>query len=280
MTPLQARTTSRRAGLLHSCLLRPMIPMRYLTDADALTWLLGQHDDAEHRPVASRSAWLDQIDQQRGTLLVPATVLAEVLTDTGRAGEGAWRTLHAHRVVEVLPFDERAAREQARLAGEGAALAVALKAASLERRQLVVLARLRGAALLSTQPDGRALAQQAGVAVQSVRELVAGCALRQLALPLEDEPAPAAAPAPVAAPPALMRAPGMDLSVFRDIAQALDSIFDEGRAGGETETAAEPQAAPPQRPPVPVLPAWLLAPPAAAPSASCSGETSEQGPAA
>ena len=37
MTPLQARTTSRRAGLLHSCLLRPMIPMRYLTDADALT---------------------------------------------------------------------------------------------------------------------------------------------------------------------------------------------------------------------------------------------------
>ena len=226
-----------------------MIPMRYLTDADALTWLLGQHDDAEHRPVASRSAWLDQIDQQRGTLLVPATVLAEVLTDTGRAGEGA-------------------------------ALAVALKAASLERRQLVVLARLRGAVLLSTQPDGRALAQQAGVAVQSVRELVAGCALRQLALPLEDEPAPAAAPAPVAAPPALMRAPGMDLSVFRDIAQALDSIFDEGRAGGETETAAEPQAAPPQRPPVPVLPAWLLAPPAAAPSASSSGETSEQGPAA
>ena len=209
-----------------------MIPMRYLTDADALTWLLGQHDDAEHRPVASRSAWLDQIDQQRGTLLVPATVLAEVLTDTGRAGEGAWRTLHAHRVVEVLPFDERAAREQA------------------------------------------------GVAVQSVRELVAGCALRQLALPLEDEPAPAAAPAPVAAPPALMRAPGMDLSVFRDIAQALDSIFDEGRAGGETETAAEPQAAPPQRPPVPVLPAWLLAPPAAAPSASSSGETPEQGPAA
>lgn len=240
-----------------------MIPMRYLTDADALTWLLGQHDDAEHRPVASRSAWLDQIDQQRGTLLVPATVLAEVLTDTGRAGEGAWRTLHAHRVVEVLPFDERAAREQARLAGEGAALAVALKAASLERRQLVVLARLRGAVLLSTQPDGRALAQQAGVAVQSVRELVAGCA-----------------PAPVAAPPALMRAPGMDLSVFRDIAQALDSIFDEGRAGGETETAAEPQAAPPQRPPVPVLPAWLLAPPAAAPSASSSGETPEQGPAA
>ena len=69
--------------------------------------------------------------------LVPATVLAEVLTDTGRAGEGAWRTLHAHRVVEVLPFDERAAREQARLAGEGAALAVALKAASLDRRQLV-----------------------------------------------------------------------------------------------------------------------------------------------
>ena len=39
MTPLQARTTSRRAGLLHSCPLRPMIPMRYLTDADALTWL-------------------------------------------------------------------------------------------------------------------------------------------------------------------------------------------------------------------------------------------------
>ena len=77
-----------------------------------------------------------------------------------------------------------------------------------------------------------------------------------------------------------MRAPGMDLSVFRDIAQALDSIFDEGRAGGETETAAEPQAAQPQRPPVPVLPAWLLAPPAAAPSASSSGETPEQGPAA
>lgn len=260
MTPLQARTTSCRAGLLHSCLLRPMIPMRYLTDADALTWLLGQHDDAEHRPVASRSAWLDQIDQQRGTLLVPATVLAEVLADTGRAGEGAWRTLHAHRVVEVLPFDERAAREQARLAGEGAALAVALKAARLDRRQLVVLARLRGAVLLSTQTEGRALAQQAGVALQSVRELVAGCALRQLALPLEDEPAPTAAAAPVAPSPALMRAPGMDLSVFRDIAQVLDSIFDEGRAGGET--AAEPEPAP-QRPAVPVLPAWLLAPPAA-----------------
>jgi hypothetical protein len=237
-----------------------MIPMRYLTDADALTWLLGQHDDAEHRPVASRSTWLDQIDQQRGTLLVPATVLAEVLTDTGRAGEGAWRTLHAHRVVEVLPFDERAAREQARLAGEGAALAVALKAARLDRRQLVVLARLRGAALLSTQAGMRTLAQQAGVAVQSVRELVAGCTLRQLALPLEDG-AVAGAVAPVAAPLALMRAPGMDLSVFRDIAQALDSIFDDGRPDGET--AAEPVPQPPLRPAVPVLPAWLLAPQAA-----------------
>lgn len=239
-----------------------MTTMRFLTDADALTWLLGQHDDEEHRPVASRSAWLDQIDQQRGTLLVPAIVLADVLMLTGAAGEGAWRTLRAHRVVEVLAFDERAAREQARLAGEGAAQAVALRSAEPVARQLAVLARLRGAALLTREASLRQLAQQTGVAVQSVREQVAGCALRQLALPLDDEGAPAAAAAPVAAPPALMRAPGMDLSVFRDIAQALDSIFDDGRPGGDGERAdsAPAEVAPPARPAVPVLPAWLLAP--------------------
>jgi len=54
----------------------------------------------------------------------------------------------------------------------------------------------------------------------------------------------------------------MDLSVFRDIAQALDSIFDDGRPGGGGEPAGSAPAedAPPVRPAVPVLPAWLLAP--------------------
>jgi len=228
-----------------------MTTMRFLTDADALTWLLGQHDDEEHRPVASRSAWLDQIDQRRGTLLVPATVLAEVLMLTGAAGEGAWRTLRAHRAVELLAFDERAAREQARLAAEGATAAAALRGTDLLSRQLLVLARLRGAALLTQSAALRQLAQQAGVSVQSVRKQVASCTLRQLSLPLGEE----GSPAPVAPP---MRAPGMDLSVFRDIAQALDSIFDspaplDAAAAAPVEAAPAPEA-------VPTLPDWLRAP--------------------
>jgi len=174
--------------------------------------------------------------------------------------------LHA-RAIEVVPPERRRQhlREALRILQSGNRLGEALALA--ERHDALV------------GDDREMLEYLTRLALAANRADVAGCALRQLALPLEDEPAPAAAPAPVAAPPALMRAPGMDLSVFRDIAQALDSIFDEGRAGGETETAAEPQAAPPQRPPVPVLPAWLLAPPAAAPSASSSGET-QQGPAA
>lgn len=201
---------------------------RYLTDAEALAWLLGQDDDRVQ--AARRQAWLAELSRTRGHLLVPATVLGDWLFTTGAVGDAAFRALRARRAVEVVPFDERCVRELTQaLADSVAAGDARLAAAGREVRQLVALARARRATLLVGDTHLATCAQVAGVPCRRLRDLASSRDLAQLALPLEESDAP---------PPAELPRPDHLLGedVFRDISAAFDSfesVLDLGRPAGE-----------------------------------------------
>lgn len=201
---------------------------RYLTDAEALAWLLGQDDDRVQ--TARRQAWLAELSRTRGHLLVPATVLGDWLFTTGAAGDAAFRALRARRAVEVVPFDERCVRELTQaLADSVAAGDARLAAAGREVRQLVALARARRATLLAGDTHLVACAQVAGVPCRRLRDLASSRDLAQLALPLEESDAPPLAEL-------LPRHELLGEDVFRDISAAFDSfesVLDLGRPAGE-----------------------------------------------
>lgn len=186
--------------------------LRCLLDADALSWLLGPDSDPAHDE--HRLAWLAEAQRQRTTLLVPATVLADWLVEAGAAGEAAFKALRALRPVEVVAFDERAARELVRLHTFATATGDdRWTRASREQRQLVALAVVRQAALVGEAPRLDAAASLAGLAFVAMGDLVSLGSTPQLNLPL-DLPAPANVP--TLSP--------LDRGVFLDLAQALASF--------------------------------------------------------
>ena len=188
--------------------------LRCLLDADALAWLLSPDSDTgrdEHR-----RAWLAEAQRQRATLLVPAAVLADwrVEAGAGAAGEAAFKALRASRPVEVVAFDERAARELVCLHTFATATGDdRWSRASREQRQLVALAVVRQAALVGEAPRLDAAAALAGVAFVSMGDLVSLGTTPQLSLPLD---LPVLADMPTLSP--------LDRGVFLDLAQALASF--------------------------------------------------------
>lgn len=188
--------------------------LRCLLDGDSLGWLLGSGGDAAHD--AHRLAWLAEAQRQRATLLIPAAVLADWLVEAGATGEAALKALRGARAVEVVAFDERAARELVRLQ----TFATANDddrwwRASREQRHLVALAVVRQAALVGEAPRLDAAAAMAGVAFISMGDIASLGTPPQLALPL-DVPAPGDA--------ALSPLSPLDSSVFRELAQAFNSF--------------------------------------------------------
>jgi hypothetical protein len=190
--------------------------LRCLLDADALAWLLSPDSGLAHDE--HRQAWLAEAQRQRATLLIPAAVLADWLVETGAAGEAAFKALRAARPVEVAAFDERAARELVRLhAFAGTTDDDRWSRASREQRQLVALAVARQAALVGEAPRLDAVAALAGVAFVSMADIASLGAPPQLSLPLDRQPASAAACVAPLSP--------LDQGVFSDLAQAF-SAFD------------------------------------------------------
>ncbi|MDZ7858109.1 hypothetical protein [Sphaerotilus sp.] len=198
--------------------------MRCLLDADALAWLLRLDSDPAHDE--HRLAWLAEAQRQRATLLIPALVLADWLVEAGPAGDAALKALRTARAVEVVAFDERAARELARLhAFAGTTDDDRWSRASREQRQLVALAVVRQASLAGEAPRLDAAAAMAGVAFISMGDIAALGSPPQLVLPL-DVPAPAEVSCAPLSP--------LDSSVFRELAQAFTS-FDALTLAGTDE---------------------------------------------
>lgn len=188
--------------------------LRCLLDGDSLGWLLGSGGDAAHD--AHRLAWLAEVQRQRATLLIPAAVLADWLVEAGAVGEAALRALRSTRAVEVVAFDERAARELVRLQTFAAANDDdRWWRASREQRHLVALAVVRQAALVGEAPRLDAAAAMAGVVFVSVGDIASLGTPPQLALPLE-------VPPPL--DPSRAALSPLDDSVFRELAQAFTSF--------------------------------------------------------
>lgn len=195
--------------------------MRCLLDADALAWLLRLDSDPAHDE--HRLAWLAEAQRQRATLLIPASVLADWLVETGPAGDAALKALRVARAVEVAAFDERAARELARLhAFASTTDDDRWSRASREQRQLVALAVVRQAALVGEAPRLDAAAALAGVAFVSMGDIASLGAPPQLSLPLDLPDTAAGSTVPALLP--------LDQGVFADLAQAF-SAFDGLVAG-------------------------------------------------
>ena len=188
--------------------------LRCLLDGESLGWLLGSGGDAAHD--AHRLAWLAEAQRQRATLLIPAAVLADWLVEAGTAGEVALRALRSTRAVEVVAFDERAARELVRLQTFAAVNDDdRWWRASREQRHLVALAVVRQAALVGEAPRLDAAAAMAGVAFVSVGDIASLGTPPQLALPLE-------VPPPL--DPSRAALSPLDDSIFRELAQAFTSF--------------------------------------------------------
>lgn len=157
--------------------------LRCLLDGGSLGWLLGPGGDDAHD--AHRLAWLAEAQRQRATLLIPAAVLADWLVEVGTSGEAALKALRGARPVEVVAFDERAARELVRLQTFAAANDdERWWRASREQRHLVALAVVRQAALVGEAQRLDAAAAMAGVAFISMGDIASLGAPPQLALPL------------------------------------------------------------------------------------------------
>jgi hypothetical protein len=191
--------------------------LRCLLDADALAWLLRLDSDPAHDE--HRRAWLSEAHRQRATLLIPASVLADWLVETGPAGDAALKALRAARTVEVTVFDERAARELARLhAFASTTDDDRWSRASREQRQLVALAVVRQASLVGEAPRLDAAAALAGVAFVSMGDIASLGSPPQLSLPLdpvESAQATSGGVAPLSP---------LDKGVFSELSQAFQSF--------------------------------------------------------
>jgi hypothetical protein len=189
--------------------------LRCLLDADALAWLLRLDSDPAHDE--HRLAWLAEAQRQRATLLIPAAVLADWLVDTGPAGDAALKALRTARAVEVVAFDERAARELARLHVFASSTDDdRWSRASREQRQLVALAVVRQASLVGEAPRLDAAASLAGVAFVSMGDIASLGAPPQLSLPLDPVESAQATAATALSP--------LDRGVFSELAQAFQAF--------------------------------------------------------
>lgn len=190
---------------------------RYLFDTDALNWLFAQ--DVDPDASSSRQTWLAELHASRRHLLIPASTLADCLLESGTPGDARFKALRACCTVEVLAFDERAARELVRLARTRRDMSDdCLDELTAGQRQIIALARLREATVVGADPALELAAGRLGLPFRHCASLSGPAArLPQLSLPLDPVPE-------VAVPPSLPPA-----DVFLDMSRALDAFMDAVR---------------------------------------------------
>jgi predicted nucleic acid-binding protein len=90
--------------------------MRILVDSNFLIYLLdrrsgGNQLDKDRR--AKLHDLLGQVEENKGSVLIPSPVLAEYLLNAGSAAQDIAAGLRGHRRIRIAPFDEVAAQEAA-----------------------------------------------------------------------------------------------------------------------------------------------------------------------
>lgn len=151
--------------------------MRVLLDTNAVIYLL---DKRSPQHIQDRlKGLLKEVEKARGQLAIPSLVIAEYLVNAGPAGKELLAALLNSRFVLVAPFDHVAAEECAEMhmAAEGAGN----KRHPLERgtawqkvkvdRQIVAIAKVRGASIVTDDGDIHAIAGAWGVPVEAVASL-------------------------------------------------------------------------------------------------------------
>lgn len=151
--------------------------MRVLLDTNALIYLL---DRRAPQHIQDRlKGLLQDVEKVRGQVVIPTLVIAEYLIHAGAAGQVLLASLLGSRFVLVAPFDHVAAEECAAM--QVAANGTGDKRHPVGRnvvwqkvkvdRQVVAIAKARGASIVADDRDIHAIAKDWGVAVKTVASL-------------------------------------------------------------------------------------------------------------
>ena len=184
--------------------------MRVMLDTNALIHLIDKRAAADIRD--RLIGLLDEVHSGKGEVIICAQVVAEYLSHAGAAGAPILEAFLRARAIRVTPFDHMAAVECALM--QASASATGNKRSPLAPdaiwqkvkvdRQIVAIAKARGARIISDDKDIHGLSASVGVPVQRCAELPLPAWARQLHIP--EVPM-----APVKTPPrrlVLMRADG------------------------------------------------------------------------
>ena len=156
-------------------------------DASALTLLVNPDADGPIDPSTGQALTraserigrlIEDVEKQRGTILIPTPALAEVLVKAGDAGPPFLERLHSSARFKIADFDQRAAVEVAAMTRE--AIRAGDKSAGVLEpwqkvkydRQIVAIARLNGAQSIYADDNGVAsFAEKVGLKVIRTWEL-------------------------------------------------------------------------------------------------------------
>ena len=151
--------------------------MRVLLDTNVLIHLL---DKRAPKDIQDRlKGLLEDVENARGRVIIPALVVAEYLIKAEAAGKALLDALLRSRFVEIAPFDHVAAVECAAM--QEAASATGNKRAPLGRdiawqkvkvdRQIVAIAKVRADRIVADDKEIHELAAAASITVQRVSDL-------------------------------------------------------------------------------------------------------------
>lgn len=139
--------------------------------------------------------FVEKLEKQRGTLLIPTPALSEYLTNADQAGLAVVQTLERKSGVEVAPFDTAAAYECSQLnaaaQGRGDKRDGSIQAWQKIKidRQIVAIAKARGAKVIISDDNGvKEAAARVGITVLNVDALDFPDSARQQHLPTMDPP--------------------------------------------------------------------------------------------
>lgn len=162
--------------------------MRVLLDTNALIYLL---DRRAPQHIQDRlKGLLQDVERTRGQVVIPTLVVAEYLVNAGAAGKALLASLLNNRYVLVASFDHMAAEECAAM--QIAANGTGNKRHPLGRdvawqkvkvdRQVVAIAKSRGASIVADDGDIHTIAKDWGVEAMVVASLPLPDWARQLHL--------------------------------------------------------------------------------------------------
>lgn len=161
--------------------------MRVVIDTNVLIALLEDPSSCDYRA----KGLLEQIQANKGELIIPTVVVAEYLSAAGSAGSVLLGMLEHNRHVRIAPFDMKAAVECAAMhrtaIGLGEKRRPLAAATPWQKvkvdRQIVAIAKSLNASVVTMDGDIVSIASAANVSCQRLTDLPIPISARQMLIP-------------------------------------------------------------------------------------------------